>query len=147
MLAKLNKHLHGHGTFLKHAQALHPKNVDSLNASVVAYKELFQPAELAQLQSTTNGEWSLYLSMCRDVPWKEDNFDLFRWWRARRDELPILTRAALAALATPVHSMDVERIFSCLGGILTPQCMGLHEDNTWSHLSFAVHGDVLHKLL
>ena len=136
-----------HGAFLKQAQALHPKNMDSLNTNVVSYNELFFPAELAQLLSAANGEWALYRSMCCDVPWKGDSFDLFRWWMPRRDALPILTQAALAALATPMHSMDVQRIFSRLGGIFTPQRMGLHEDNKWSNLSFAVHGDVLHKLL
>ena len=80
------------------------------------------------------------------VPWKEDGFSLFRWWSARRVELPILATAALAALATPTHSMDIERVFSRLGILLTPQRMGLSEENNWSHLSFAVHGDVLHKL-
>ena len=85
--------------------------------------------------------------MCCDVPWKGDSFDLFRWWLAWRDALPILARAVLAALATPMHSLDVERIFSWLGGLLTPQRMGLTEENKWSHLSFVVHGDVLHKLL
>ena len=147
MVAKLDKYLHGHGAFLKQAQALHPKNTDSLNTNVVSYNKLFFPAELAQLQSATNGEWALYRSMCHDVPWKGDSFDLFQWWLARHDELPLLARAALAALATPMHRMDVERIFSWLGGLLTPQRMGLTEENKWSHLSFVVHGDVLHKLL
>ena len=48
---------------------------------------------------------------------------------AQRAELPILTRAALAALATPTHSMDIERIFNPLGIMLTPHRMGLTEDN------------------
>ena len=147
MVTKLDKSLHGHGAFVKQTQAPHPKNMDSLNSSVVSYNELFFPGELAQLQLATNGEWALYRSMCHGVPWKGDSFDLFRWWLARRDELPILARAALAALATPMHSMDVERIFSRLGGLLTPQCMSLTEENKWSHLSFVVPGDVLHRLL
>ena len=84
--------------------------------------------------------------MCPAVPWKEDGFSLFRWWSARRVELPILAPAALAALATPMHSMDIERVFSWLGMLLTPQRMGLSEENKWCHLSFAVHVDVLHKL-
>ena len=61
---------------------------------------------------------------------------------ARRVELPILARAALAALATPAHSMDVERVFSRVGGLLSPQRMGLSAGNEWSHLLFVVHGDV-----
>ena len=51
-----------------------------------------------------------------------------------------------AVLATPMHSMDIEWVFSRSGMLLTLQRMGLGEENKWSHLSFAVHGDVLHKL-
>ena len=61
---------------------------------------------------------------------------------ARRVELPILARAALAALATPAYSMDVERVSSPVGGLLSPQRMGLSAENEWSHLLFAVHGDL-----
>ena len=146
MANKLNKYLDGHAAFLVEAQALHPKNIDAIMANVASYSNLFSPHELAQLRSTENGEWVLYRSMCPAVPWKEDGFSLFRWWLVRRVELPILAPAALAALATPTHSMDIERVFSRLGMLLTPQRMGLSEENKWSHLSFVVHGDVLHKL-
>ena len=128
------------------AQALHPKNVDSIKDDIREYEDLCFPAELARLQSCGNGEWSLYPSMCRTVPWNEPDFSLFDWWLPRRDELPTLAPAALATLATPTHSMDVERIFSRLGIILTPQRTSMSKENKWSHLSFAVHGDVLHKL-
>ena len=84
--------------------------------------------------------------MCTAVPWKEDGFSLFRRWSAHRVELPNLALAALAALATPTHSMDIERVFSRLGMLPTPQRMRSSEENKWSHLSFAVHRDVLHNL-
>ena len=125
---------------------MHPRNIHSIRPKVATCSKLFSPNELAQLRSTGNGEWLLYRSICPVVPWEEDGFSLFRWWSARRVELPILAPAALAALATPTHSMGIERVFSLLGMLPTPQRMGLSEENKWSHLSFAVHGDVLHKL-
>ena len=144
MVQKLGTYLDSHAAFIAQVQALHPKNVASIATDVTGYRELFQPGELAQLQSPNNGEWCLYRAMCRTVPCEA--FDLFTWWSARREELPILARAALAALATPAHSMDIERVFSRLGGLLSPQRMGLSAENKWSHLSFAVHGDVLQRL-
>ena len=70
----------------------------------------------------------------------------FHWWLARRDELPILTLAALVALATLTHSVDAEQIFSRLGiWVIARRRMGLMEENKWSHLSFIAPGDVLHN--
>ena len=50
------------------------------------------------------------------------------WWLARRDGLPILTRAALAALATRTPRMGVEHgcgawVWS-MGTVLAPQRIG-----------------------
>ena len=146
MANKLNKYLDGYAAFLVEAQALHPKNIDAIMANVASYSNLFPPHELAQLRSTENGEWALYRSMCPAVPWKEDGFSLFRWWSARHVELPTSAPAVLAALATPTQSMAIERVFSRLGMLLTLQRMGLSKGNKLSHLSFAVHGNVFHKL-
>ena len=112
MVNKLGTYLELHAAFIVQVQALHPKNVASIATNITAYWELFQPGELTQLQSHNNGEWCLYQVMCRTVPWQGDTFDLFTWWSAHDDELPILARVPLAALATPAHSMDSEQVFS-----------------------------------
>ena len=134
MVDKLNKYLDGHAAFLVEAQALHPKNTDSIRPTVASYCKLFSLNELAQLRSTGNGEWLLYRSMCPAVPWEEDGYSLFRWWSARRVDLPILAPSAVAALVTPMHNMEIERVYSQLGMLLTPQRMGLSEENKWSHV-------------
>ena len=146
MAQKLGTYLELHAAFIVQVHALHPKNVDSIAPDVIAYRELFQLGKLAQLLSPSNVDWCLYRAMCRHVPWQSETFDLFTWWPARCAEMPILARAALAALATPAHRMDVERVFGRLGGLLSLQRMGLLAENKWSHLSFAPHGDVLHRL-
>ena len=61
--------------------------------------------------------------------------------------MPTLAAAALTALVNPLHSMDVERVFSRLGGHISPQRRGLQLEWKWTHLSFMVHGDVGHHLV
>ena len=112
MVNKLGTYLELHAAFIVQVQALHPKNVASIATDVTTYRGLFQSGELARLQSPNNGEWCLYQAMRRTVPWQGETFDLFTWWSARCDEMPILARVALAALATPAHNMDIERVFS-----------------------------------
>ena len=82
MVDKLNKYLDRHAAFHVEAQALHPKNIDSIMPNVASFSNLFSPSELARLRSTENGEWASYRSMCPVVPWKKDCFGLFRWWSA-----------------------------------------------------------------
>ena len=49
MVDTLNKYLDGHAAFLVEAQALYPKNNDSIRPTVASYSSLFSPNELAQL--------------------------------------------------------------------------------------------------
>ena len=111
------------------------------------YAQLFTPTDLAKLQGTGKAEWHLYMSMAKNAARQSESFDIFDWWESNRALMPTITAAALAALATPLHSMDVERVFSRLGGLITPQRMGLQADAKWTHVSFMVHGDVRHCLV
>ena len=144
---KLDHYMNYHTSFLKQCRILHPKHVAGLNHVLKSYHELFTPVELNKLQDPRNGEWHMYVTTAHQANWQAENFDIFQWWEGNRALMPTLAAAALTALATPLHSMDVERVFSRLGGLISPQRMGLQLEGKWTHLSFMVHGDVGHRLV
>lgn len=50
---------------------------------------------------------------------EDENFDLLLWWRANREQYPILAKVARYILAIPASSAESERVFSASSNTIT----------------------------
>ena len=76
--------------------------------------------------SKCRDEWTTYLEIAKSANLPETP-RLF--WLATRTRLPILSKVALGLLQVPARSVDVERSFSKVGMLLTPQRRRMTEEN------------------
>ena len=65
------------------------------------------------------------------------SFCPYKFWQKYSREMPYLSSAALKALCFPPSSAEVERSFSAMKRILTPQRTSLTEENLAFHLQLA----------
>jgi len=76
----------------------------------------------------TAPEWQLFLNKCND-PGAAINPDVMSLWQSLIPCLPKLASAALASLAVPLASVDVERSFSIYMTILADNSQSLKREN------------------
>ena len=70
-------------------------------------------------------EWSTYLAVASSAQKTTPN----EFWKAVEVRLPKLASAATSLLQLPAHSVDVERSFSKVKMLLTPQRLSLKKEN------------------
>lgn len=105
--------------FFEACRILDPQQLPLISNDRTKYLDV-----LPELRDCTD-EWSTYLSIASTSLTKSPQ----EFWNALCTRLPKLSQAALTLLAVPPHSVDVERSFSKVKMLLTPQRRRLTEEN------------------
>lgn len=111
-------------SFFRSVRLLDPQQHAALNTDF----NLLTLPHVVNSDLQTQQEWQTFLNQCND-PGAAINPDVISLWRSLVPRLPKLAPAALACLAVPSASVDVERSFSIYKTILADNRHSLKKEN------------------
>ena len=88
-------------------------------------------------------EWGAYWN---DVAIESDDFNIVSFWEQKTDEYLILSEVALKVLWIPASTADVERSFSLLKTLETPQRLQMSDSHVRDHMYCYFNSKYIYRL-
>lgn len=133
---KLDKYLSPIGqpglNFIKLVRIFDPMKARYLNLTINDLKSLPRISSISNDQEKfmdLKFEYQSYINDLKREPLLERPESLFVFWSENHEKYPILSKIALCYLSIPISSAQVERSFSILKKIITPERQSLTVQN------------------